>query len=410
MADTRKRKNQGLNGLNPLSYMGQNTVYAPDTNIYDRDPTIDDHGLAINDLWTNYITEKSFILVKREIGNNIWEQVTGGITNLKDQAGNIVSPDATGAITIDGGEMINTDAPFPSVIRVNLDRGLDGQIPIAATGLSTEWANITAGANVVVTDSPNGITISAAGGGAGDLTAVGNDGSTATSVAGTMNILGAGPIVTSGDMADTFTIETDGTLATSYTTDDAGSVVPAAGVLTITGNSDIVTSQSGPSTVRISRFQSSFLAFLNTEVNASGDSTEHLIGSIAAMTESFDLNGDFDPGDGAGTPATFSAPVKGIYLFTMSVSSSIPVGAITEHRCFMQKNLVNFFSNFQLPTRNRVTDFFGTNGFIVAGSATTVVDMEAGDVLTYRYVAGGGTKTATVESGSVSGVLLFQLP
>jgi hypothetical protein len=158
----RKRKSQGYNGLNTLAYVGQNTAYAPDTNVYDRDPTIDDHGLAINDLWVNTLALKAFILARREIGNNLWLQIGQGqdfLDHLLDDAGTSIQPDANGAIKIAGGELINTTSAA-SIVTVNLDRGTDGQIPIAATGGATVYANITPGTNIDIANAANATTVS----------------------------------------------------------------------------------------------------------------------------------------------------------------------------------------------------------------------------------------------------------
>ena len=290
MADTRKRKNQGLNGLNPLSYLGQNTVYAPDTNIYDRDPTINDAGLAINDLWTNTLTEQAFILVKREIGNNVWLPISGAgvaeLSTLKDTVGTAVFPAVDGSISIKGGELIDVTASA-NTLTVDMQRGLlNGQIPITAMGGATQYASISPGANIVVTPGPNSLTISAAGGGAGDLTAVANV-DTATSVAGSMNILGAAPIVTTGNLGTTLTISSNGTLATTYAT-GTGNAIPAAGVLTVAGTVNKIVTTGAGSTVTLTTGTSvptSFPSDAGTATPAAGVLTVHggqNIGTTAA--------------------------------------------------------------------------------------------------------------------------------
>jgi len=238
MAGDRKRKSQGLNGLNSLAYMGQNTAYAPDTNVYDRDPTIDDHGLAINDLWTNYLTEKSFILVKREIGNNIWEPITGAVQTIT--AGNNITATTVG-----------------DIVTVGLTQGTNkGEILIAntATGVA-EWSTLTEGANISITNDDGEITIASAAGPGGDIT-FDCDTNTATSDVGTIELAGTtGRITTTGDLAHKVTLDigsdvalkTDLTdYADTYTT-DTGNATPVAGVLNVLGGQNTNTSAAGNS-------------------------------------------------------------------------------------------------------------------------------------------------------------------
>lgn len=63
-----------------------------------------------------------------------------------------------GDLVADAGDLVLLDGN----IVLGVSDGLDGQIPIAITGVgNVAWANITAGANIAIANGPNTITISA---------------------------------------------------------------------------------------------------------------------------------------------------------------------------------------------------------------------------------------------------------
>lgn len=59
-----------------------------------------------------------------------------------------------------------------------------------------------------------------------------------------------------------------------------------------------------------------FASLQSTDANVTGDGTEFTVGSVTAMTESFDQGGDFN------TNGTFTAPVTGKYNFTANITFS----------------------------------------------------------------------------------------
>lgn len=125
--------------------------------------------------------------------------------------------------------------------------------------------------------------------------------------------------------------------------------------------------------------QPAFLAYLpSSDLNVTGDSTNYVLGSITALTEVFDQNGDFN------TNGTFTAPVTGRYMFVGAVAIS---GGTT---------ITSLRSQF--ITSNRTSNIFpsGPLGAAVTAGAypntSLIVDMDAGDTcqLNIRGIDSGG--------------------
>jgi hypothetical protein len=137
--------------------------------------------------------------------------------------------------------------------------------------------------------------------------------------------------------------------------------------------------------------------------DVTGDGTAYDIGSSAAMTEIIDQNGDFSPGDGAGTAASFTAPVDGNYYFSW--------GALLQPSSSAEFTLAFTGAasggGTNLPGRGRVANFFSINSR-VSGRVSSLVDLDASDLVNFRYLGDGGSKLDDyINSNSVvSGVLI----
>jgi len=98
--------------------------------------------------------------------------------------------------------------------------------------------------------------------------------------------------------------------------------VPRFGTLTSSsGTIDI--DSSGISNINIEYTGanlSAFRAYQNTSIaNMTGDGTTYWLGANVALSEEYDIGGDFYPGSGTGTNAYFTAPISGLYNFTLSI-------------------------------------------------------------------------------------------
>lgn len=234
------------NSRRQTAYLGVQAATPPNLTRQDRPPTVNDSiGYRIGALWLVSSPEEIWMLVNLNAGIATWVQLfpgagggatsfpadvgvaneVGGVLNVfgngtsisTSGSGNTLTINTTGAVAtlytadtgtaipfmgnlnIFGGEMIDTVAAG-STVSVNLNRGGDGQIPIAATGLPTVYANITStGGSVTITNGPNTINLETAGGGGTLNTLTGDAGGAVSPLAGNINTPGAHGINTLGN-------------------------------------------------------------------------------------------------------------------------------------------------------------------------------------------------------------------
>lgn len=151
-----------------------------------------------------------------------------------------------------------------------------------------------------------------------------------------------------------------------------------------------------------------FFGTANAENNVTGDGTVFSLGAATAMTTVQNIGGGFFPGNGAGTPASFTAPVTGTYILATTLATHVdgggsPGGVVQGYSLYL--NGAGYAGIYGFPTLNQCTGFFGANGNI-DGSGAIVTPLTAGDVITWVYVAGNQNRTASIVTGTVSGALL----
>jgi len=152
--------NNQPNGINPLAYLGVNATNPPELTVNSNNPLPSNAAFALGTLWVNPDNGYAFILTRFVSGAAQWSQLypstAVGTTTFHTPMG--TATESGGAINIDGVGLVETFASG-STVNIALTEGLNGQIPIAATGFATEYATITAGSGISVTNGPNSITI-----------------------------------------------------------------------------------------------------------------------------------------------------------------------------------------------------------------------------------------------------------
>jgi len=166
------------------------------------------------------------------------------------------------------------------------------------------------------------------------------------------------------------------------------------GSLTSTGTTISITNPTS-TTINLDLNAAAYLAFFayipSNIANVTGDGSTYYFGRNAAMTEVYDSGNDFFPGTGgtgAASEAVFTAPVPGVYYFTMSVYATNlvtppvvvpadPLSIVTIARTY---SLINCIFTNQ-----------GTQSYGFAAQA----NMAAGDTckFTWSLFWGDGTKT-----------------
>ena len=112
-------------------------------------------------------------------------------------------------------------------------------------------------------------------------------------------------------------------------------------------------------------------------------------GASAIMTEDFDPDNLFYPGDGVGSPANFQAPYDGIYSFTISCSLGYDavVGPGTAY--WQSRWIKSLFVNLTVATYTVMSitgqPTLGANNKYVNIQATQVVQMSAGQFMVFRH-------------------------
>lgn len=362
-------RNQRLNGFNPLSYMGDNAYQPPEFVTSNRAPTINDSqnfelGTIWLDIGTNNPPEATdiWMLVSLNGGSATWVQMSGGTGDVKTLTGNsggAVSPDGLGNINVigDGTTLNIVGNPGTNTLTASVATVFAATYTTDDANFAVPFnynLNVFGGDNIFTSSAGDTVTISVSGT-TNHNVQVGNAAGSLTSVAPSAT---AGiPLVSAGAAADplfgTAVVAGGGTGATSFT---AYSVIcggttstnPLQNVSGVGTSGQILTSNGAgalPTWQSRGASQCSFSVFLNgTAANVTGDGTQY---TIAFDTELFDVGNNFNTGT-----YTFTAPVTGIYLFTVTFTlgnlgaittqSAINTFLITTPRNYVQSNTLIF--------------------------------------------------------------------
>lgn len=204
-----------------------------------------------------------------------------------------------------------------------------------------------------------------------------------------------------GDSYIQFNINTTGEFRIGVDDDDGDAFVIAQGSTLGTNNAFRI-SATGEQTLPL---QPAFLASINAESNVTGNGTPHDIGSVTATTEIVDRTGDFNPGNGAGTAATFTAPITGYYMICCWLEYAAGASGGQQWSVTIRTSNRSTITVL-LPLANQLTNFGGINNRL-APSSNIISDMDAADTSFIRTNGLlGSSATDDVFRGVFSGFLL----
>lgn len=363
----RRNINQRLNGINPLSYLGDNAYQPPEFYLNNRAPTNNDFdGFFIGDLWLNiedYPTPAEasdiWMLVAKVGKVATWIQldVAEGLITLTGDTGGAISHDNDKNINIFSGFAPLSVDGDPNTFTLTINS--DGTIPVS---FLTDDANSAVPAAGVLTVT-GGLNL--------------NTSSSGSTVTVATDQLDEGVMFSDADGVFSVPSYEDGEViigsssgppAWSTLTEGAGiSITNASNSITIAA-----TGGSGPPAT------SYFLAYQATDYTMPALSVNYNLGSTRVLTEVFDIGADFDA-----TTGIYTAPATGYYLFNCSISL-YDVGGVQNSAINFVTTAATYRVSMEHPTTNQYNEVTGT----------MLVDMTAGDTcfvtLSYSNSPGAG--------------------
>ncbi len=330
-----------LNGLNPLSYLGVNPETPVPLFIRQRSPTINDYqNFTIGTAWVvtgqGVETEEIWQLVSLAEGIATWVQLYpggggGGASTFNCDSG--AANEAGGSISILGGTNCSTTGAGDT-ITINLDADIPDEFQ-ADVGVAAPLAGvlqILGGDDIHTSAAGNTVTVSLNVNPvvSGDLGVLGSTVLTGPLTAGSSTFEGPALFndsVTVSSFGEGVVQSDSSGVLSSSAGDDGQILIGATGsapawanlsstdgsiVITNTANSIDLSSVGGGSSLSFYAYQA---ASVSGVMLASPD---YSLGTLSALTVSFDLSGAFYPGDGAGASATFTAPATGYYYLQMA--------------------------------------------------------------------------------------------
>ncbi len=463
-----------LTGINPLSYMGVEPVSPPQLVRYQIRPTNRDFNFNIGDLWLVPEPFEVWMLLEKPQNVAFWALIYpqgggGGGISLIHTGGPDVEGDVNGAISILGGENINTTASGPNTLIINLNRtiqwpttnaaGTEGVIYLdglrfmhngASLGSSdaNTFLGVDSGNFSLIGDTNTGI-------GASALTAITNgDGNTAVGVAaltaltvgrrnvsigsgsginiigGDSNIMISNPGIIGDDSK--IRIGEEGVQTNTFIAGITGintTTVTPAFVMNVGTDGELGETHLISSDASITILQTTDgsgnnaidfttagggggggnpFAFSVVQVGDSAaiaNGTDYPMGAFVALTKLFDVGNNITTGDGAGMPAIYTAPVTGKYYFELSSNS--PTNATTFTQAISTTTHI-YHTDGDWSSNTRSTEY------------SVITDMNMGDTATFSFLNpvstafgtyvvsgnGGSLGTRNINSTRISGFLI----
>lgn len=308
------------------------------------------------------------------------------------------------------------------------DNGTDGQLLIGSNASGPAWASVTTGGTLTITPGANTlqIEINAAAG----LVITADDAGTATPAAGIIDMpdqtnisLNAVSNIVQFNLNNIVVIGNDLTVTESFGTLNGNMTVAqgvtfsllSTGVVTVAADGEVgfvngtdgQTLIGGGTIAPFASITSSTITITpgaNTldlsigvtpdnagSFNASGGSPSQntggtiTVGSLSVFPENFDIGNNYFEGNGAGTPASFTAPEDGKYHLTLTlwgiqgVSTSFPSNVEWQIRINAGTKTFMWLYN----ERSVQATLPQTSGAYTASIIAPIVELDMGDVVTY---------------------------
>ena len=298
------------------------------------------------------ITNTNLYLLQQAIGGYEAISIAGGAQTTALTMSNGAISNARNAVikltgTITGNQIVTVPSGIEKTYIVS--NGTTGAFTVefkTASGTGTTWSTTDKGIKILFADGTNIVDVNA----------------NLSEIVLPAGAVGTPALTTSGDL-------------------NTGIFFPSADTIAFTeGGTEAMRINSDGSVTK--PLQPAFRAKLTSTVsNVTGDGTNY---SFAAniWSEIYDQGGNFSP-----TTGTFTAPVTGIYTFTINlITAGITAGTNNSLRPLLVASNRNTFFAFQ-PGENR-DNFLGGGCFVL----TTDVDMDASDTFTFIASVSGGTK------------------
>lgn len=383
-----KRKDQNrLTGINPLSYMGVNPTTPPDQTIQKREPTTKDLNFNIGTLWIITESMEIWMLVSLVDAVATWVKLfpngSSGATNFPTNAGTAI--ESAGVLNILGDNVIATSGSG-NTVSIALTNGTNGQVLIGG-GTDPLWENITSmDSSVTITNGANSIDLSVTGG--EGINQIDADMGMAVPLNGQINLLG-GELINTSASGNTVVVNLD--RGTNGEVPIAGTGIPTI-YAHITSNNGSVVITNGANTIdvatasaQVPRSVPSFFYYQPTTSSSLIVGTYYL-GAVVTMTKFYDFGSNCTTGNGAGTPAIFTAPTTGIYMIGMGIQ--VPTST-SSTRAFIQTPSGN------IPIPFPKTDFESTSG-------NGIVKLNMGDTIQFGVNLGAFSRIGGDSLGTLT--------